>query len=285
MFWALAQHLLKMKRFILTCLAALLPLMFSFAGNDGNDDEERVIILEGSYQERNVYVINSVSSAGVGYCTYEVRVNGEVTTDNINSSAFEIDLTQYQFAVGSPIFIEIRYREGCSPKVVNPNVILPKPSFHCESVELQSDGLLKWKTTNEQGALPFIVQQFKWSKWINVGEVQGKGTAGPNDYNFQLDLVSGQNKVRVIQKGFNGEKLVSPVGAAESEITRVSWDYDRRGQTVNFSRETAYELYDRFGRLKKRGFGQAMDVSNMEAESYWLSYDSMTDPFEKRGEQ
>jgi len=50
------------------------------------------IVLEGRYQNRNIFVINSIASDGVGYCVYEVTMNGLVTTDEINSQAFELRL-------------------------------------------------------------------------------------------------------------------------------------------------------------------------------------------------
>ena len=268
----------EMKAKLITLLFTVLSVVAHAASGEDN-----VIVLEGSYQERNVYVINSVSDFGVGFCTYEVKVNGTVTTDNINSSAFEIDLTQYSFEQGSPVFIEIKYKEGCIPKVVNPNVLMPKPTFQCKNIDLKKDGSLRWTVTDEKGALPFVVQQFKWNKWINIGEVMGKGTAGENSYQFNIDLVSGSNKVRVIQKGFNGTKVVSTVATITSDAPTVEWDYNRREQKVTFDQATAYELYDKFGRLKKRGFGTSMDVSNMDVERYWLSFDNVTIPFEKRG--
>ena len=63
------------------------------------------ILLEGNYHGRNLYVQNPFASEGVGFCTFEVKVNGQVTTDEINSSAFEIDLSFFQLNLGSPIEI------------------------------------------------------------------------------------------------------------------------------------------------------------------------------------
>ena len=51
------------------------------------------IVLEGKYQQKNLYVINGIAPEGVGFCVFEVTVNGDVTSDEINSSAFEIDLS------------------------------------------------------------------------------------------------------------------------------------------------------------------------------------------------
>ena len=52
-----------------------------------------VIVLEGNYQGKNIYVQNPFASSGVGFCVYEVTINDQTTTDEINSSAFEIDFS------------------------------------------------------------------------------------------------------------------------------------------------------------------------------------------------
>ena len=54
-----------------------------------------ILLLEGKFQNRNIYVQNGFDS-GIGFCVYEVRINGRVTTDEVNSSAFEIDFSSYQ---------------------------------------------------------------------------------------------------------------------------------------------------------------------------------------------
>ena len=69
------------------------------------------IILEGNYQGKSIYVQNPFSGTGVGFCTYEVKVNGKVTTDEINSSAFEIDLANFQLEIGSELTIQIKLKK------------------------------------------------------------------------------------------------------------------------------------------------------------------------------
>ena len=62
----------------------LLITLFAFQANATG-----VIVLEGHYQGKNLYVQNPFAGSGVGFCTFEVTINGEVTTDEVNSSAFE----------------------------------------------------------------------------------------------------------------------------------------------------------------------------------------------------
>ena len=68
------------------------------------------IILEGKYQSKNLYVQNGFAGSGVGFCTYEVKINGQVTTDEINSSAFEIDFSQFQIKPGTEVKVEIKHK-------------------------------------------------------------------------------------------------------------------------------------------------------------------------------
>src|SRR4051812_13861614 len=86
----------------------------AFAGN---------IVLEGNYQGKNLYVQNPFAGSGVGFCTIKVEVNGQVTTDEINSSAFEIDFTNLQLKIGDKVSVKIEHKDDCKPKVLNPEVL------------------------------------------------------------------------------------------------------------------------------------------------------------------
>ena len=72
---------------------------------------------------------------------------------------------------------------------------------------------------NEQGGLPYLVQQFKWNKWVTVGEVMGKGTSTKNAYSFQTTRV-GYQQVRVVQKSAEGKLRSSDAVGYESAETR-----------------------------------------------------------------
>lgn len=240
------------------------------------------IMLEGRYQQRNIFVINAASADGIGYCIYEVLVNGLLTTDEINTQAFEIDLTIYGLKNGDPVNILIKHKDGCTPKILNPGALEPSPSFVCTKIECGINGSLIWETTSEMGKIPFIVQQFKWNKWVNLGEVLGNGTATKNIYKFQTQLTSGINKFRVVQKSFEGDLRKSPNCEVKSNIESVTHRYDRKPKTVYFSSETSYELYNVFGQVVKRGRGTSIDCTALTRGEYWVSYDDRTEKFMKK---
>src|ERR1039457_5234674 len=85
-----------------------------------------VLVVEGKYQQKNLYIQNGFSSNGVGFCAFQVKVNGQITTDEVNSSAFEIDFSTFKFKVGDKITVEIEHKDGCIPKILNPEALKPK---------------------------------------------------------------------------------------------------------------------------------------------------------------
>jgi hypothetical protein len=255
---------------LLTGILLLLCSMASYAGS---------VVLEGRYQLRNIYLVNPVSADGVGFCVYEITVNGQITTDEINTQAFEIDLTLFNLKPGDPVTVVIKHKDGCAPRVLNPGALEPAPTFDCPKIECSPHGLLTWETTGEMGKLPFTIQQFKWNKWVNVGEVMGNGTAAKSVYKWQVGLTSGPNKFRVIQKSYEGEIRKSGVAEVMSNVLPVTFRYDRKTKVIHFSAENAYELYNVYGQIVKRGLGASVDLSTLPRGEYYLSYDSRTEKF------
>lgn len=115
-----------------------------------------------------------------------------------SSSAFEIDFSLFDINIGDPVLIVIEQNEGCHTKRLNPEVLLPISTFEVSVINITESGKLTWTTTDEQGKLPFI-EQFRWNKWVNAGVVDGKGSTGPNNYEYEIIPHSGENKVRVVQ--------------------------------------------------------------------------------------
>ncbi len=237
------------------------------------------IVLEGKYQQKNVYVINSVAEAGVGFCVYEVTVNGEVTSDEINSHAFEIDLSIFGFKLGDAVIVTVKYKEGCEPRILNPGALEPQPTFETTNIDISNSGLISWETSNEQGELPFVIQQFKWNKWVNVGEVKGKGTSVRNAYTFQANPVSGENKFRIVQKSYEGKLRKSPTVEFDSVMDAVKYSFDKKEKAVIFTEETNFELYNAYGQIIKRGFGKKVNMESLPKGDYYISFDNETQKF------
>lgn len=260
---------------ILFASAFLLPL-FVCADNG-------TLVIEGKYQNKNVYVQNSFASTGVGFCAYEVRVNGERSTDEVNSSAFEIDLRNYNLKEGDPVNIQIFHKEGCAPKVLNPEVLKPRPTFSTKTITCSATGMLTWTTSGETSSIPFIIEQFRWNKWVYVGEVQGIGTPGDHTYNFQATFHSGENKFRVKQVGFAKEVKYSPeVRHTPADKPVLTFTQSNDSKKVTLSGESQYEMYDAYGNVVLQGFGAEIDIGGFEKGVYFLCFDNKIEQINRK---
>lgn len=246
-----------------------------------------VIILEGNYQGKNLYVQNPFGSGGVGFCVTEVFVNGNITTDEVNSSAFEIDFKSHKLQIGEKVEIKIKHKEDCKPKVLNPEVLKPKSTFEVITMTIDKDGTLKWSTKSETGKLAFAIEQFRWNKWVKVGEVDGVGTPTTNNYTFKIAPHSGKNQIRVRQTDYSGQPRLSKPVDFMSDATEVSFAPVKVSTTISFvaadkPTETMYEIYDQYGNVVKRGFGSSIDATNLTKGGYFLNYDNKMAEFIKK---
>lgn len=246
-----------------------------------------VIILEGNYQGKNLYVQNPFGSGGVGFCVTEVLVNGNITTDEINSSAFEVDFKPHKLNIGEKVEIKIKHKEDCKPKVLNPEVLKPKSTFEVIAMTVDKDGNVKWSTKSETGKLAFAVEQFRWNKWVKVGEVDGIGTPSTNNYTFKITPHSGKNQIRVRQTDYSGQPRLSKPVDFVSDVKEVIFAPVKVSKDINFASndkptETMYEIYDQYGNVVKRGFGATIDASNLAKGGYFLNYDNKMGEFIKK---
>jgi hypothetical protein len=261
----------------------ILSLIFSTKGFA----QGGVIILEGNYQGKNLYVQNPFGSGGVGFCVTEVLVNGNITTDETNSSAFEIDFKPHKLAIGDKVEIKIKHKEDCKPKVLNPEVLKPKSTFEVITMTIDKDGTVKWSTKSETGKLAYAIEQFRWNKWVKVGETDGEGTPKTNNYTFKITPHSGKNQVRVRQTDYSGQPRLSKPVDFTSDVPEISFAPQKASKDINFVAgdkpyETMYEIYDQYGNVVKRGFGATVDVSNLAKGGYFLNYDNKMGEFIKK---
>lgn len=236
------------------------------------------IKIEGVYQGKNLYVMNPFASDGVGFCVTKVTVNGQITTDEIGSSAFEIDFSVFDFQLGDKIIVVIEHRDNCTPKILNPEVLKPKSTFKIRTMKInRSTNELEWTTTNEAGSLTFYVEQFRWNKWIRLGTVIGIGKPGENNYKYKVLIHSGLNKYRVRQRDFTGVDNLSRPTPYRSQKPPVTFEPKKPDDKITFSAETLFEIYDMNGILKRNGYGKVADIKDLPKGEYFLNYDAQTE--------
>lgn len=242
--------------------------------------------VDGTYQGKNLYVQNPMDDEGFGYCATKVTVNGDIMPGGTSMGAFEIDFSLFNIEIGEPVFIVIEHNDGCKPKVLNPEVLLPRSTFSVKSITISPNGSLKWVTNGEQGKLPFVIEHYRWNKWVPVGEVQGQGSNGDNNYEVIVTPHSGENTVRIVQVDHSGTKRPSKEVKFTSPIPEVTKTPSKVRNEITFLAnnkevETRYEIYDAYGNIVKKGVGSKVNCSNLLRGVYYINFDNVNEKFIK----
>ncbi|MFI5203530.1 MAG: hypothetical protein ACHQF2_03450 [Flavobacteriales bacterium] len=257
-------------RFILLAFLSLLPSIQAAA-------QTSTLTLKGRIENDKIYVQNPGSSTHDGFCTKYVMVNGKKIDLKVNQSTYEIDLAEYGYKKRDSVCVQIVHEADCKPKILKTfTEEIKTPLFETESITVDTSGNLKWSTKNENYKLKFIIEQYRWNKWIKVGEVAGKGTSGKHTYEFKVEIHSGVNKIRVKQVYPDPNKTsMTPSAMCISTRSRVTMKKIKTD--LLFSYETSYEVYDSFGTFVKRGKGAKLDCKTLKKGTYFVNFDNYSE--------
>ncbi|MCW3101803.1 MAG: hypothetical protein JWO09_243 [Bacteroidetes bacterium] len=238
----------------------------------------QVVVLEGIYMEKNLYIQNP--AADTGFCTQRLLVNGK-EIPFADTGYFVIQLDSMKFRKGDKVKVEIFHKPGCKPSVLHTLEHYPKSTFEGVSVGIDTSEVLRWQTKESDNKLPFIIEQFRWNRWIKLAEISPK----PGESYEQLVkpfVHSGLNQFRLKQVDNLGIPHYSKALNYTSAKKRVMIDSKRcSGTEYTFSEETMYQVYDQYGALMMEGTGKTIDISQLPKGHYFLNYDNMMGEFIK----
>ncbi len=240
-------------------------------------------IIKGIYQGENLYIQNPFGPNGVGFCVTQVSVNGMNTNYSIQSSAFEVDFDIFNFNFGDSLTIELTHKKNCMPIALNLDAIRPRSSFEIVSMRYDPDKQkLTWTTKGEISSIPFIVEQFRWKKWIEVATVAGKGTVQQHDYSAKVTIHSGKNIFRVKQIDASKQARYSEEIIYHSPLPVVNFSFVKATKIIQFSNATEYGIFNAYGNLLLKGRGKYVDLGELKEGDYFLRYDNDTQTITKK---
>ncbi len=241
------------------------------------------LVIKGIYQGKDLYIKNPFAPDGVGFCINDVYVNDQLTRDEVNSSAFAIDFQILGIKVGTPLEVVINHKDGCKPMILNPESIKPHSTYEITDIGVKGK-TLTWAAKNERGSLPYVIEQYRWNKWVKAGEVPGDGTADETTYSLDLDPYFGENKVRVKQTDYTGKPKYSKSVTFNPGTSKITFSPQKPDTEIKFSGPTRFEIFDVYGNLVKTGLGKSVDVADLQSgATYYLNYDnSFGETFRKK---
>jgi hypothetical protein len=234
--------------------------------------QDATMTLNGHYMNKNIYIENPMENPG--FCVQKIVVNGkEISFEK--TTAFTISLDSMNFKTGDSVIIEIVHKADCMPKILADNYD-PKIKIDFTSLKIDSNAVIHWTTKNEINKLKFNVEQYKWNRWVKVGEVDGIGGVQENEYAFKITPHSGENRFRIKQLLLNGHYQCSSGVLFISNLKQVKLKSGSIKDKIEFDSETDYELYDQYGILLKKGRGKTIDTQQLLRGDYYVNYDNQT---------
>jgi hypothetical protein len=66
-----------------------------------------------------------------------------------------------------------------------------------------------------------------------------------------------------------------------SKVEKPSWKLDDSKRKITLSANSAYEIFDKYGQARIRGYGNTIDISSLGSDEYYLCYDNVVENFRK----
>lgn len=262
------QNILSRKLRAATC--ALLVTGSAQAGE---------ILIAGIYQGKNLFVQNPFSPDNKTYCTNEVYVNDEKAMSNIKLGAFEIDLSGLE--VDDPVTIRITHKDGCAPKLINPQVIRPSGYFQIADA-LASGNTISWVSSGETAAFVYYVESLVNGNWIVLRKISAKGQA-KTPYAITVADPDMAGKYRI--KAQNTEthhmfysrvfgQRVEAAAKPDTILTQPVTFAPKNPKTqLTLSRNAEYEILDARKKTIAKGSGSVVSIARLKPGTYYLKTD------------
>ncbi len=233
----------------------------------------------GEYQGKNIYVQNPLSKDKVNFCTSEVYLNERLVNSAPKTSAFEINLSKLK--IGDPVFIKIVHKEGCRPKIINPQVVRSKSKF--QFLGQNADAIsIQWTTIGELPNGKFYLEHYRNKSWINAQTISGKGSFDSNQYNVKPIHHSFDNKYRIKYVQSDGKIFFSGILTYFNDVEPISFFPTMVVDKITLSRASEYSVVDSFGNHVANGSGKEIDLNYLKAGLYFLYVDNREEKFVKK---
>jgi len=237
--------------------------------------------IKGVYRGTNVYIMNPFTKSDNQFTIQAISINDVAYLDDTKSSAFEIDLKKMGFKIGDELNFEIKYKDSIIPSIINIEAIEAICSFKIQNAFVDKGQYLRWQSSNESGSLPFYVQQYRWGKWITIGQLTGVGTSGINHYKIKIQAHSGENLYRIHQMDKTTKKRYSDTIHYKTGIKPVSLVNGIVKSELKFTAPTQFEIFDLFGNIIIDGFSKEVRLDDLIPGKYYVNYDNRLGEFTK----
>ncbi|MGK7389045.1 MAG: hypothetical protein ACNS60_01785 [Candidatus Cyclobacteriaceae bacterium M2_1C_046] len=235
------------------------------------------LVITGVYQGKDLYVQNPYSSANKKFCTEAVYINDQRIITEPNSSGYRINLSKFQ--LNERLEIKIVHREGCTPKILNPDVIQPKGAFEFITINAGRTSI-SWIVKDEMPGGEFYVQRkLTDGEWEDIEQVPGKGGIVSGNYQLPVSHMSGVNFYRIRFEGPADEPKYSTIANYDFKEEPVTFFPSDPTIKITLSREAEYLVTDKEGNKYLEGKNDFINVKDLPSGEYILHIQNRKEPF------
>ncbi|MFH0867111.1 MAG: hypothetical protein V1904_13020 [Bacteroidota bacterium] len=256
--------------------------IFLFCFVYASDFAQDTLALEGHYYGKNLYIINPTCGSDTVYGVTQVLVNGKTTKDEVKSNSFEVDFSLLEIGNAEAVDVAFIYTKGCKPKIINPDVLQPQSTFAFVSAKPDKTGKITWIVKGELFS-SFSIEQYRWKKWITLGDVDNTDTLRKNTYVFDIKPHYGPNLLRISHSDLKGNTVYSKSVKFRSATAKEIFISSLKvTDAITFSGETAFEIFDEKGNFLLDGTGSEVSITELPKGKYWVNYDNKTEIVTKK---
>jgi hypothetical protein len=258
-----------------------LYILFVFLSFETDVFPQDTLVLQGHYYGKNLYVLNPSLGSDTSFCIQKVLIDGQPSKDELHSNSFEIDFSLMSILNGAAVKVSIIHDPKCHPKIVNPEVIQLQSTFAFINSKIDKSGKIIWTVKGDVYS-SFVIEQYRWQKWVTAGEVDIADTIKKNMYSFEPKLNSGLNQFRISHTDEKGNIVYSKLIKFRSVIKEVFLTTTKVTDEITFTDETAYEIFDDNGTFISDGYGSSVSITDLPKGKYWINYDNKTEMVTKK---
>ena len=143
------------------------------------------------------------------------------------------------------------------------------------------DSVLSWTATENSLKVTYVVQQFRWNKWVNWDTIEGKSKGDTTKYsaniakyfhsNENVFRVNPKVKEKVIANSQNVKHLEKNL---DIQLPRLVYYNKNAPMDVTFNKPTWFEVYNKFGTLLIHGYGISFSRKGFPRDVYYVNYDN-----------
>ncbi|MCC5920809.1 MAG: T9SS type A sorting domain-containing protein [Cyclobacteriaceae bacterium] len=240
------------------------------------------LVITGKYQGKNIFVQNPLADNSGIFCIEQIYINDKLHKSKISASAVEVNLST--LSQGEFIFVRIVHKEGCLPKVINPQVVRIPTNFKFIAIHLDSDEL-NWVFKDAPPNAHFMVEERdkNSSDWKNVKKMKVDSKPGQVLYQASINLSEKQEKrFRVFFENQEGYRLYSDEIVHHGDKEPVTFYPQRVDNKITLSRVANYEIVDSTGKLVTKGEGNEILLEGASSGLYFLNIENRTEKFFKK---